>query len=245
LIIIIKRRNKLIFIGIGSSGLNVTNEWIKEKGEGFCLMQNIDKNSEIVQFDNLDDITKQIDPNRKYVVVTGLGGKSANEFIEPLFYRLSGVLKTELKILSYLPFEFEGSIRNKQAIEIHNRLKNYENYNFIDLKENFSENKNNELNKTFKKMDKKGIKLIKNNKTNRLKTILLTTLVITIIGLLISVNMYFKNEIDYNSQQKTIQRDRPSRIREMPSRSRSRTREMPSRSRSRTREMPSRNRSRQ
>ena len=39
----------------------------------------------------------------------------------------------QFKILAYLPFKLEGSIRNDQAMQIHSKLMLRSNYNFIEI----------------------------------------------------------------------------------------------------------------
>ena len=76
-----KEHDRLILVGLGSSGLNVTSKWVEMGGLGFGLMENIFPNVGLKQYSTIDDVLKNMSLNRKYVIVSGLGGKSANLFL--------------------------------------------------------------------------------------------------------------------------------------------------------------------
>ena len=71
---------KLILVGLGTSGLNVTTKWIDNGGKGFALMENVLLNSFSEQYTSLNEVLKKI-KKKRYVVVSGLGGNAANLFL--------------------------------------------------------------------------------------------------------------------------------------------------------------------
>ena len=95
---------KLIFVGLGTSGLNVTTEWIKNGGEGFCIMNKIDESSSLTQYTDFDKTIKLFLPHKRYVIVSGLGGKTAISYIEKLIYRLETILEVDFYILAFFTF---------------------------------------------------------------------------------------------------------------------------------------------
>ena len=66
----------------------------------------------------------------------------------------------QFKILAYLPFKLEGSIRNDQALQIHSKLILRNNYNFIEIDRELEQQPNKELPVLFKKMDELGLEMI-------------------------------------------------------------------------------------
>tara|TARA_B110001450_G_C17590726_1_gene468849 strand:+ start:901 stop:1146 length:246 start_codon:yes stop_codon:yes gene_type:complete len=66
----------------------------------------------------------------------------------------------QFKILAFLPFKLEGSIRNAQASQIHKKLVNRENYHLVDIDKELEKYPNKDLPDLFKKMDQKGLQIM-------------------------------------------------------------------------------------
>ena len=158
--IIIYKRKKPIYIGLGTSGLNVAKAWIEKGGEAFTLMDNKYNIESIQQYLTIEEIIQLCSLRRKYVVVSGLGGKTSKKMLVDLIQVLDEK-NIQFKILSYLPFKLEGTIRNQQASQIHEKLVNRENYHFIDIDKELEKYPNIDLPDLFKKMDELGLKKIK------------------------------------------------------------------------------------
>ena len=103
--VITKNRRKYIFIGLGTSGLNVTKSWIQKGGKGFALMDKKYQREKINQYDTISEILSQISKRRKYIVVSGLGGKTSKKMLMSLIQNLDEK-EIQFKILAYLPFKF-------------------------------------------------------------------------------------------------------------------------------------------
>ena len=157
--VIVKNHNKYIFLGLGTSGLNVTKSWIQNGGKGFVLMENKDNKEKIEQFNTISTIIRRITKRKKYIIVSGLGGKTSNKMLLNLIQKLDEK-KIQFKILAFLPFKLEGSIRNNQAIRIHKKLINRKNYHYIDIQKELKKETTRELPELFKKMDQKGLEMI-------------------------------------------------------------------------------------
>lgn len=158
--IIIYKRKKPIYIGLGTSGLNVAKAWKEKGGEAFTLMDNKYNIESIQQYLTIEEIIQLCSLKRKYVVVSGLGGKTSKKMLVDLIQVLDEK-NIQFKILSYLPFKLDGTIRNQQASQIHEKLVNRENYHFIDIDKELEKYPNIDLPDLFKKMDELGLEKIK------------------------------------------------------------------------------------
>lgn len=158
--IIIYKRKKPIYIGLGTSGLNVAKAWKEKGGEAFTLMDNKYNIESIQQYLTIEETIELCSLKRKYVVVSGLGGKTSKKMLVDLIQVLDEK-NIQFKILSYLPFKLEGTIRNQQASQIHEKLVNRENYHFIDIDKELEKYPNIDLPDLFKKMDELGLEKIK------------------------------------------------------------------------------------
>ena len=157
--VITKNRKKYVFIGLGTSGLNVTKSWIQKGGKGFALMDKKYQKEKINQYDTISEILSQISKRRKYIIVSGLGGKTSKKMLMSLIQNLDEK-EIQFKILAYLPFKLEGSIRNDQALQIHSKLMLRSNYNFIEIERELEQQPNKELPVLFKKMNELGLEMI-------------------------------------------------------------------------------------
>ena len=157
--IIIYKRKKPIYIGLGTSGLNVAKTWKEKEGEAFTLMDNKYNIESIQQYLTIEEIIELCSLKRKYVVVSGLGGKTSKKMLVDLIQVLDAK-NIQFKILAYLPFKLEGSIRNDQAMQIHSKLMLRSNYNFIEIERELEQQLDKELPVLFKKMDELGLEMI-------------------------------------------------------------------------------------
>ena len=66
----------------------------------------------------------------------------------------------QFKILSYLPFKLEGTLRNQQASQIHEKLIVRENYHFVNINKEVEKYPNIDLPELFKKMDQIGLEIM-------------------------------------------------------------------------------------
>ena len=158
--IIIYKRKKPIYIGLGTSGLNVAKAWKEKGGEAFTLMDNKYKIESIQQYLTIEEIIQLCSLKRKYVVVSGLGGKTSKKMLLSLIKNLDEK-EIQFKILAYLPFKLEGTIRNQQANQIHEKLVIRGNYHFVDINKELENYPNKDLPELFKKMDELGLEKIK------------------------------------------------------------------------------------
>ena len=157
-IIIYKRKNP-IYIGLGTSGLNVAKAWKEKGGEAFTLMDNKYNIESIQQYLTIEEIIQLCSLKRKYVVVSGLGGKTSKKMLLSLIQNLDEK-EIQFKILAYLPFKLEGTIRNKQANQIHEKLVIRKNYHFVDINKELEKYPNKDLPELFKKMDQRGLEIM-------------------------------------------------------------------------------------
>ena len=157
-IIIYKRKNP-IYIGLGTSGLNVAKAWKEKGGEAFTLMDNKYNIESIQQYLTIEEIIQSCSLKRKYVVVSGLGGKTCKKMLVDLIQVLDEK-NIQFKILSYLPFKLEGTLRNQQASQIHEKLIVRENYHFVNINKEVEKYPNIDLPELFKKMDQIGLEIM-------------------------------------------------------------------------------------
>lgn len=158
--IIIYKRKKPIYIGLGTSGLNVAKAWKEKGGEAFTLMDNKYNIESIQQYLTIEETIELCSLKRKYVVVSGLGGKTSKKMLVDLIQVLDEK-NIQFKILSYLPFKLEGTLRNQQASQIHEKLIVRENYHFVNINKEVEKYPNIDLPDLFKKMDELGLEKIK------------------------------------------------------------------------------------
>ena len=157
--IIIYKRKKPIYIGLGTSGLNVAKAWKEKGGEAFTLMDNKYNIESIQQYLTIEEIIQSCSLKRKYVVVSGLGGKTSKKMLVDLIQVLDEK-NIQFKILSYLPFKLEGTLRNQQASQIHEKLIVRENYHFVNINNEVEKYPNIDLPELFKKMDQRGLEIM-------------------------------------------------------------------------------------
>ena len=157
--IIIYKRKKPIYIGLGTSGLNVAKAWKEKGGEAFTLMDNKYNTESIQQYLTIEEIIQLCSLKRKYVVVSGLGGKTSKKMLVDLIQVLDEK-NIQFKILSYLPFKLEGTLRNQQASQIHEKLIVRENYHFVNINKEVEKYPNIDLPELFKKMDQRGLEIM-------------------------------------------------------------------------------------
>ena len=157
--IIIYKRKKPIYIGLGTSGLNVAKAWKEKGGEAFTLMDNKYNIESIQQYLTIEEIIQSCSLKRKYVVVSGLGGKTSKKMLVDLIQVLDEK-NIQFKILSYLPFKLEGTLRNQQASQIHEKLIVRENYHFVNINKEVEKYPNIDLPELFKKMDQRGLEIM-------------------------------------------------------------------------------------
>ena len=157
--IIIYKRKKPIYIGLGTSGLNVAKAWKEKEGEAFTLMDNKYNTESIQQYLTIEEIIQLCSLKRKYVVVSGLGGKTSKKMLVDLIQVLDEK-NIQFKILSYLPFKLEGTLRNQQASQIHEKLIVRENYHFVNINKEVEKYPNIDLPELFKKMDQRGLEIM-------------------------------------------------------------------------------------
>jgi cell division GTPase FtsZ len=157
--IIIYKRKKPIYIGLGTSGLNVAKAWKEKGGEAFTLMDNKYNIESIQQYLTIEEIIQSCSLKRKYVVVSGLGGKTSKKMLVDLIQVLDEK-NIQFKILSYLPFKLEGTLRNQQASQIHEKLIVRENYHFVNINKEVKKYPNIDLPELFKKMDQIGLEIM-------------------------------------------------------------------------------------
>ena len=157
--VITKNRRKYVFIGLGTSGLNVAKAWKEKGGEAFTLMDNKYNIESIQQYLTIEEIIQSCSLKRKYVVVSGLGGKTSKKMLVDLIQVLDEK-NIQFKILSYLPFKLEGTLRNQQASQIHEKLIVRENYHFVNINKEVEKYPNIDLPELFKKMDQIGLEIM-------------------------------------------------------------------------------------
>ena len=157
--IIIYKRKKPIYIGLGTSGLNVAKAWKEKGGEAFTLMDNKYNTESIQQYLTIEEIIQLCSLKRKYVVISGLGGKTSKKMLVDLIQVLDEK-NIQFKILSYLPFKLEGTLRNQQASQIHEKLIVRENYHFVNINKEVEKYPNIDLPELFKKMDQRGLEIM-------------------------------------------------------------------------------------
>lgn len=157
--IITYKRKKPIYIGLGTSGLNVAKAWKEKGGEAFTLMDNKYNIESIQQYLTIEEIIQSCSLKRKYVVVSGLGGKTSKKMLVDLIQVLDEK-NIQFKILSYLPFKLEGTLRNQQASQIHEKLIIRENYHFVNINKEVEKYPNIDLPELFKKMDQRGLEIM-------------------------------------------------------------------------------------
>jgi hypothetical protein len=71
----------LSIAGLGTSGLNVAKAWKEKGGEAFTLMDNKYNIESIQQYLTIEEIIQSCSLKRKYVVVSGLGGKTSKKML--------------------------------------------------------------------------------------------------------------------------------------------------------------------